>query len=82
MVDKSVTPNVTHVMDLSYDAAGQPLTLTVDGTVYFYQLNATGDILGLLDEQGNRVVHYACEGYGKSVFFNTSTTAAKEAYTR
>jgi len=76
VVDKSVTPNVTHVMDLSYDAAGQPLTLTLDGTVYFYLLNATGDILGLLDEDGNRVIHYACEGYGKSVYFNTSPTAA------
>ena len=75
VVDKSGEEPQTSIVELSYDAAGQPLTMTLDGTTYFYLLNATGDILGLLDEEGNRVIRYACEGYGKSMYYNTGTTA-------
>lgn len=49
--------------------------MTLDGTTYFYLTNATGDILGLLDENGNRAVQYTCEGYGKSMYYNTTSLA-------
>ena len=49
--------------------------MTLDGVTYFYLLDATGEIMGLLDEEGNRAVEYICEGYGKSMYYNTSPTA-------
>ena len=49
VVDK--TTNTTNIVDLTYDAAGQPLTMTLDGVTYFYLLDATGEIMERLRKQ-------------------------------
>ena len=37
------------VLNFSYDAAGTPLTLDHNGTVYYYVTNIQGDVIGILD---------------------------------
>ena len=52
--------------DFAYDAAGQPLTMTLDGTVYYYLLNIQGDVMGLVDGSGNLLAAFSYTAYGKA----------------
>ena len=58
----------TTVIDLSYDASGTPLTMTINGTTYYYLTNVQGDVMGVIDESGVRHVSYFYDGYGRSYY--------------
>ena len=48
----------------TYDAMGAPATVTHNGTVYFYVTNLQGDVLLLVDTNGNPVVQYLYDAWG------------------
>lgn len=52
-------------MHFTYDAVG-PLSVNFNGTEYFYLKNAQGDVTGLVDSTGAKVVHYTYDPWGKT----------------
>ena len=48
----------------TYDAMGAPATVTHNGTAYFYVTNLQGDVLLLVDTNGNPVVQYLYDAWG------------------
>ncbi len=52
-------------MHFTYDAVG-PLSVNYNGTDYFYLRNAQGDVTGLVDSAGTKVVSYAYDPWGKT----------------
>ena len=52
-------------MHFTYDAVG-PLSVNFNGTEYFYLKNAQGDVTGLVDSAGTKVVSYAYDPWGKT----------------
>ena len=59
-------------MFFTYDAMGMPATLTYRGIVFFYVTNLQGDVMALMDEEGNIVVEYLYDAWGNLL----STTGA------
>ena len=53
-----------NTLDFTYDAAGTPLTVEYNGTVYYYVTNLQGDVVGILDGSGNSVVQYSYSAWG------------------
>ena len=51
-------------LNFTYDASGTPLTMSIDGTVYYYVTNLQGDVVGLLDATGAQVVTYTYDAWG------------------
>jgi RHS repeat-associated protein len=49
----------------AYDAAGQLFLIQYDGQNYFYARNAQGDIIGMVDANGNWVLEYKYDAWGK-----------------
>ena len=47
-----------------YDSDGKRITKTVNGTEYFYVKNAQGDVTGLVNASGTRVVTYTYDAWG------------------
>ena len=62
---------VTHLtvgndwMHFFYDAQGRPAKVRYNGTIYSYIHNLQGDIAGILDGNGNVVVEYKYDAWGK-----------------
>ena len=52
-------------MHFTYDAVG-PLSVNFNGTEYFYLKNAQGDVTGLVDSAGTKVVSYAYGPWGEA----------------
>ena len=52
-------------MHFTYDAVG-PLSVNFNGTEYFYLKNAQGDVTGLVDSTGAKVVAYTCGPWGEA----------------
>ena len=48
-----------------YDAQSRPAKVRFNGTVYTYVQNLQGDIVGILDSNGNLVVEYKYDAWGK-----------------
>ena len=68
--------NTQQVVDFTYDAAGQLLTLAYDEEVYYYILSLQGDVAGITDSQGNRLIDFHYEGYGESYYTSYDTEKA------
>ena len=58
------------VLGFLYGASGEPLGFTIGdpdvfgGATYWYITNLQGDVIGLLDEDGNRIANYAYDAWG------------------
>ena len=52
-------------MHFTYDAVG-PLSVNFNGTEYFYLKNAQGDVTGLVDSTGTKVVAYTYGPWGEA----------------
>ena len=50
-------------MHFTYDSTG-PLSVNYNGTEYFYVKNAQGDVTGLVNASGTRVVSYTYDAWG------------------
>ena len=48
----------------TYDANGTPLTVTYNGTTYYYATNLQGDITAILNSAGTAVVSYTYDAWG------------------
>ena len=48
----------------SYDASGTPLSMTFNGTDYYYVTNIQGDIMAILNTSGTAVVEYTYDAWG------------------
>ena len=57
----------TEVINFAYSAGGSPYGFTYNGTSYFYLLNLQGDVIGIYDSNGNIVVQYLYDSWGKLV---------------
>jgi len=60
--------NVVQVVDkahISYDAQNRPAFITLNDETFAYVHNLQGDIVGILDAEGNIVVEYAYDAWGK-----------------
>lgn len=55
----------TDTLYFRYDENGNPLAVLHNGTEYYYVTNLQGDIIALLDGQGNCVVEYTYDAWGK-----------------
>ena len=56
-----------NVLDFFYDANGRPFALNYNGTVYYYILNVQGDVLRMVDVDGNVVASYKYDPYGNII---------------
>ena len=59
--------NGTDSIYYTYDAAGDLISLNLNGTEYYYIRNAQGDITGLFNSAGTQVVAYTYGSWGKLV---------------
>ena len=50
-------------LHFTYDSTG-PLSVNCNGTEYFYVKNAQGDVTGLVNASGTRVVTYTYDAWG------------------
>lgn len=56
-----------NVLDFFYDASGQPYSMKYNGTSYYYITNLQGDVMYLVDAQGNTVASYDYDPYGNII---------------
>ena len=54
-------------MDFFYTASGAPYGFTYGGQNYFYLVNLQGDVIGIYDANGNVVVQYTYDSWGKLI---------------
>ncbi|MBO5836864.1 MAG: RHS repeat-associated core domain-containing protein [Oscillospiraceae bacterium] len=68
-----------NLLTFSYDANGLPMTVDYDGTVYYYVTNLQGDVIGIIDKDGNQLVSYAYDAWGNplAVSGSEATTIGK-----
>ena len=62
-------------MYVSYDASGNPMSITQGSDTYYYVTNVQGDVIAILNSSGTAVVEYAYDAWG-DVFSVTGTEAA------
>ena len=55
------------ILDFSYDANGAPLTMTCNGTVYYYITNLQGDVMSLERADGGSGAQYAYDAWGNII---------------
>ena len=48
----------------TYDANGTPLTVTVNNAIYYYVTNIQGDVVAILDDEGNVAATYTYNAWG------------------
>ena len=55
------------ILDFSYDANGAPLTMTYNGTVYYYITNLQGDVMAVESATGSSVAQYVYDAWGNII---------------
>ena len=63
--EKVTTNGVTETHNFFYDNTGKPYAMQVNGTTYYYVTNLQGDVMGMVDTNGNTVANYTYDPYGK-----------------
>ena len=56
-----------YVLDFFYDQNGHPFMLLQNGNIYYYITNAQGDVIRLVDINGNTAASYRYDPYGKAI---------------
>ena len=56
-----------NTMDFFYDANGYPYALKYNDTTYYYITNLQGDVMHMIDAQGNTVASYGYDPYGNII---------------
>ena len=54
-------------MYFQYDTSGAPLGFIYNGMQYFYMTNQMGDVISITDAQGNELVQYEYDEWGKCI---------------
>lgn len=50
-----------------YDSGANLISVTIKGKSYFHVKNAQNDIIGLIDAEGNMVVQYSYDSWGRQL---------------
>ena len=58
----------SYTFSFTYDASGTPQTISFDGDTYYYVTNIQGDVVGILNEDGEEVIHYGYDAYGQLLY--------------
>lgn len=61
----------TNTMYFQYDTSGTPLGFVLNGTQYFYITNQMGDVLAIIDTNGDIVANYEYDAWGKVLTADT-----------
>ncbi len=64
----------SNILDFAYNPDGSLYSFRVNGTYYYYVTNLQGDVIGLVDTNGNTVASYEYDPYG-DVISATGTLA-------
>lgn len=69
LVNGQVTSETTgiNVVSFRYDCNGKPISMETGGIEYYYFMDAQNDIIGMFDHNGNVVVQYAYDAWGKLI---------------
>ena len=51
-------------LKFSYDADGVPMSVSYNGTTFYYATNAQGDVVGIINQAGNIRVTYSYDAWG------------------
>lgn len=57
----------SNVLDFFYDANGTPYALKYNGSIFYYITNLQGDVVQIVDTNGNTVANYEYDPYGKVI---------------
>ena len=71
-VDSGTPTTIT--LNFAYDASGTPMSVSYNGTAYYYASNILGDVSAILTSAGTALVQYTYDAWG-----NIHTTATNEA---
>ena len=63
-----------HILYFTYDANGAPLTVTWNGTTYYYVTNLQGDVVAILDAGGNTAVTYTYDAWGNHSSYGSANS--------
>ena len=63
-----------HTMYFTYDASGTPLNLVYDGYKFYYITNLQGDVISIVNGNGEEFVHYTYDAWGKILSVEGSAT--------
>lgn len=64
-------------MYFQYDANGTPLGFIYNGTQYLYMTNQMGDVISITDAQGNELVEYEYDEWGKLISVEAESEEAQ-----
>ena len=64
-VSRTLGSNTATTLYFTYDASGTPMSVTYNGTNYYYATNIQGDVTAILDTSGTAVVEYTYDAWGK-----------------
>ena len=68
----------TNTMYFQYDNDNTPVGIVLNGTQYFYITNQMGDVIGITDTQGNALVQYEYDEWGKIGSITTKNNTDEE----
>ena len=63
-----------HTMYFTYDASGVPLTMVYNGNKFYYVTNLQGDVISIINGNGEEFVHYTYDAWGKILSVEGSAT--------
>ena len=56
-----------NTLTFTYDAAGTPVSVKLNNTVYYYETNLQGDVTAIVDGNGEIVAYYNYDAWGKDL---------------
>ncbi len=59
-----------NILDFLYDASGIMIGFKYNGTPYFYVKNPQGDVVAILDADGNNVANYSYDAWGNLLSYS------------
>ena len=71
LVHTDHTTNTTEEMQFFYDAQGRVSMLKYGGALYSYVHNLQGDVVGILDDNGDDVIVYKYDTWGRTIYSST-----------
>jgi RHS repeat-associated protein len=63
-----------HTMYFTYDASGVPLTMVYDGNKFYYVTNLQGDVISIINGNGQEFVRYTYDAWGKLLSVDGTAT--------
>ena len=71
-IDNGTTTGVEYTLYFTYDAAGVPVSVTLNDTTYYYATNLQGDVVAIFNRHGHIVASYVYNAWG-SLLVETHT---------